>query len=209
MKLSFLPREEKFFFLLHQSTMNLQKASRKLVDLMQNYEDVPEKVAEIKQLEEFGDQVIHDIMAALYRTFVTPIDREDIGPLAERLDDVLDAIEEAARYMLEYRIEQPTKYALQLSQIIVLCSDELEKATARLHYRGAKLREILPSTVELNRLENEADQVTSQAMGELFANGGDILLVLKWRDIYNDLEAATDRAEDAANIMEGIVLKLI
>ena len=100
MRLAFLPREEKFFFLLHQSAMNIQKVAIKLQDLMEDYTNVKAKVEEIKTLEEFGDEAIHQIMQALHRTFVTPLDREDIALLAERLDDVVDAIEEAARTML-------------------------------------------------------------------------------------------------------------
>lgn len=204
---SFLPKEDRFFFLLHQSTINIQKVARQFQDLMQNFENVPDKVREIKELEEFGDQIIHDIAHSLHRTFVTPIDREDIMALAGRLDDVIDAIDEAAQYTLEYKIEETTEYARHLSTIIVSCADELERAVALLSTRSSKLREILPMSVEINRLENEADQVASRAMGDLFSNGYDVMQILKWRDIYNDMEEATDRAEDAANVLEGIVLK--
>jgi len=207
LRLSLLPREEKFFFLLHQSATNIQKATRKLKDLMDQYENVAAKVQEIKELENFGDQIIHDLIQSLHRTFVTPIDREDIASLAERLDDVLDAVEEAARYLVEYQIAETTPYAAQLADVLCRCADQLEKATAMLHHRGARLRQILPITVEINRLENEGDQIVSKAMGELFAKANDALHIMKWRDIYNDLEGAADRAEDAANILEGIVLK--
>jgi len=206
-RFSIFPRDEKFFFLIHQSASNIQKIAGKLQDLLNDYENVPAKVAEIKVLEEFGDSVIHNVMNALHRTFVTPIDREDLAALAERLDDVVDAIEQAARYMLEYRIEVPTLHAQQMGHIIVRCADELEKATSILHYRGSRLKEILPYAVGLNGLENEADQVISRAMGELFSNGADPIHILKWRDIYSSLEDATDKAEDAANVLEGIVLK--
>ncbi|MBI4233255.1 MAG: DUF47 domain-containing protein [Chloroflexi bacterium] len=205
--LNFLPREEKFFFLLHQGAVNIQKVSKKLQNLMEQYENVPEKVAEIKVLEEFGDTIIHDIMHALHRTFVTPIDREDVAQLAERLDDVVDSIDEAAHDMLEYKIEATTPRSRELAEIIVKCADELEKATSKLHFRGARLEEILPHAVEINRLENEADHVVSKAMAEIFSNGMDPITIIKWRDVYQQLEAATDRAEDAANVLEGIVLK--
>ena len=204
---SFMPRENRFFFLLHQSTQNLQKAARSLADLMHNYEDVPEKVQEIKELEDFGDRIIHDIAHSLHRTFVTPIDREDILALAERLDDVIDAMDEAAQYTLEYRIKEPTEYARHLCTILVGCTDQLEKAVGLLSTRGAKLSEILPITEEINRLEHEADRVASRAIGELFSHGSAVIDILKWRDIYHDLEQATDRAEDAADVLEGIVLK--
>ena len=204
--LSFLPKENRFFFLLHQSAVNIQAVAFKLQDLMQNFENVSAKVQEIKDLEEFGDQIIHDITNSLHRTFVTPIDREDILALAGRLDDVVDAIDEAAQYTLEYQIKKPTEHAIHLAAIIVKCADELEKAMDLLAAGNSKLKEILPITVEINRLENEADKAASRAMGELFTTT-DVIEILKWRDIYNDLEEATDRAEDAANVLEGIVLK--
>lgn len=202
-----MPRENRFFFLLHQSAMNIQQVANAFHDLMVNFEDVENKVREIKDMEEFGDRVIHQIMQSLHQTFVTPIDREDIIDLAGRLDDVIDAIDEAARYTLEYSIEGPTEYARQLSNIIVLCANQLELATAVLGTRKSKLADILPMAVEINRLEKEADQVASHAMGNLFNDESDMLNILKWRDIYNDMEEATDRAEDAANVLEGIVLK--
>ena len=207
LSLSFLPKENRFFFLLHQSALNIRDVARRLQDLMENFENVPAKVQEIKELEEFGDQIIHDITYSLHRTFVTPIDREDIMALAGRLDDVVDAIDEAAQYTLEYRIEEPTEHARHLATIIVQCADELERAVALLSTRGSKLKDILPISVEINRLENEADKVASRAMGELFSNDYEVLQILKWRDIYGDLEQATDYAEDAANVLEGIVLK--
>ena len=206
-KLSFLPKENTFFFLLHQSAMNIQQVARRLQDLMENYENVEAKVQEIKDLEDFGDRIIHDITRSLHRTFVTPIDREDILALAGSLDDVVDAMDEAAQYTMEYHIEAPTESARLLAAIIVQCADELEQAVAMLSTRGTMLKDILPRVVEINRLENEADGVYSRAKGELFSNGFDVMMILKWRDIYDDLEQATDRAEDAADILEGIVLK--
>lgn len=205
--LSFMPKENRFFFLLHQSTVNIKDVARRLQDLMDNFENIPAKVQEIKDLEEHGDRIIHDITHSLHRTFVTPIDREDIIALAGRLDDVVDAIDEAAQYTLEYQIQEPTEHARALAAIIVQCADQLEGALSLLSTRGSKLKEILPFAIELNRLENEADKVASKAMGELFSNEFDVMQILKWRDIYGDLEEATDRAEDAANVLEGIVLK--
>ena len=204
---SFLPKENQFFFLLHQSAVNILDVAHRLQDLMHNFENVEAKVQEIKDREELGDRVIHDITRALHKTFLTPIDREDILELAGRLDDVVDAIDEAAQYVLEYRIEKTTHRARNLSDIIVHCADELVKAMEMLAARNSKLMEILPITVEINRLENVADQEASKARGELFSNGFEFDEVLKWRDIYDDLEQATDRAEDAANVLEGIVLK--
>ena len=187
--------------------MNIQKVAGRFQDLMENFENVSARVGEIKDLEEVGDQIIHDISNSLHQTFVTPLDREDIMGLAASLDDVIDAIDEAAQYTLEYRIAQPTEHARHLAAIIRSCADELERAVGLLSARGSKLREILPITVEINRLEHEADRVLSRALSELFDDGTSVKDILKWRDIYGDMEEATDRAEDAANVLEGIVLK--
>ena len=207
MKLSFLPREEKFFTLFQESAANVKETAVKLLDLMENYENVPEKVAEIKRLEEVGDTVIHTIMTSLHRTFVTPLDREDIAALGERLDDIVDSMEEAARLMMEYHIQESTENAKALARILLRCSETLEQAVGILHYRGSKLNEILPLTTVINTLENEADQVVSKAMAELFDDEASPIYVIKWKEIYDLLEGATDHCEIAANMLEGIVLK--
>ncbi len=208
MKISFLPREEKFFTLFQESAANLKEIAVKLVDFMENYENVPEKWAEIKRLEEVGDTVIHTIMTSLHRTFVTPLDREDIAALGERLDDIVDSIEEAARLMMEYRIQESTDNAKELARILLRCSETLERAIGLLHLRGAKLQEILPLASDINTLENQADQIVSKSMAELF-NDDNIspIYVLKWKEIYDLLEGAVDFCETAANMLEGIVLK--
>jgi hypothetical protein len=202
------PRDDRFFVLLKQSGENLHQTSQALLDLVESYEDVPRKVAVISDLEEAGDHIIHEIMRSLHKSFVTPIDREDIAKLGESLDDVVDAIEESARNMLEYGIESPGPRAVELARLIDQCGKVLDRALGKLlHTRGLRLRAILEDAVEINRLENVADQVTSRAVGELFSNGSSAVDVLKWRELYDHLEAATDRCEDAANVLEGIVLK--
>ena len=204
---SILPREDKFFFLLEQSASNLKKTSVALNELMENYENVPAKVDEIKNLEEIGDNIIHTIMTSLHKTFITPLDREDIAALGERMDDIVDSIEEAARIMVEYKIEEPTEKSKELSRIIVKCANTLEKAVGLLHSRGSKLQDILPLNAEVNTFENQADQVSSAAMAELFNEEVSAIYVLKWKEVYTLLEGATDFCEDAANMLEGIVLK--
>lgn len=202
-----MPREDRFFGLLRSSTRNLHETTTALVDFLENYDQAEEKAIEIKRLEEVGDHLIHQIMMNLHRTFVTPFDREDIAQLGERLDDVVDSAEEVARTMVEYGVKQPTHRAIELGRIIEQCGAVLERAGEMLKARGGKLRDLLPLTVELNRLENEADQVASKAVGELFANETDPIEVIKWREIYSMLESATDRSEDAANVIEAVVLK--
>ena len=207
MRFSLLPREESFFKLFSESSANVNDAAIKLLDLMENYENVQEKVAEIKRLEEVGDTIIHRTWTGLRRTFFTPLDRDDIANLGERLDDVVDSIEEAARYMLEYRIEAPTESAKELSRIIVRCSEVLNNAMDILQNRkGKKLGELLPLKDELHILENQADQVTSKAMGELFEDYSAVDII-KWKEVYGQLEGATDRCEEIAVILVGIVIR--
>jgi hypothetical protein len=204
---SLLPRDEKFFDLLLESSQNMQIAATKLTELMIDYTDVEKKVEDIKTIEHVGDDLIHDIMRRLHRTFVTPIDREDIALLGERIDDVVDAIEETARYMIDFHINTPTDSAIQMARIVSSSADELTKAVRMLNKRHSRLEDILPVTVEIHRLENEADQVASKALGALFSGGAEAIEVLKWREIYSSLELAADQTESAATVLEGIVLK--
>ena len=206
MKMTLLPRQDKFFDLFEESARNIKAASINLVDLMEHFENIPTKVSEIKRLEEVGDTIIHSIMTNLHKTFITPLDREDITSLGERLDDVVDSIEEAARCMLEYRIESPTESAKELSRIILRCCQTLDAAIPLLRKRGRKLRELIPLKEELNLLENEADHIASRAIAELF-DAYPATDIIKWKEIYNLLEGATDRCEDIAGILEGIVIK--
>ena len=206
MRFTLLPQQDHFFKLFKNSADNLVEASEKLLDLMENYENVPEKIAEIKRLEEKGDQIIHDIMTELHNSFITPLDREDIAALGERLDDVLDCVEEAARYMLEYRIDAPTESAKDLSKIIVRCASTLAQAMDTLGSGSRNFKKLMPLKNELNVLENDADQVTSRAVGELFETFSAIDII-KWKEVYAQLEDAADSAEDIAGILEGIVIK--
>jgi hypothetical protein len=208
MKLPFSHKEDVYFTLLRQSGENISATASALVDLMENYENVPDKVAAISNLEHVGDEIIHTIMNRLHDTFVTPLDKEDIALLGQRMDDIVDNIEEAALHMLEYRIEQPTSYAVELAHIILQCSSALEPCMGFLQYQNAKLRDILPIKDKLNLLEDKADQITSKAMSELF-DSYDAMDIIKWKDIYSQLEGATDRFEDIASILDGIVVKYI
>jgi len=202
----FIPREEKFFDLFEESAQNAVKVSQALKEMLDVWEVVEGRVAEITELEHAGDTITHQIMAQLHRTFVTPFDREDIALLAHSLDDVTDFIHHAAGAILIYKIDQPSQRAKELANIIVEQVAELERAVAGLRHR-AKLKQILERCVEINRLENMADRVFRSAMAELFDNTVDITQVIKWREIYEHMESATDRCEDVANVLEGIALK--
>jgi predicted phosphate transport protein (TIGR00153 family) len=182
-------------------------ASQAFVDLLEHYDEREKRVQELKDLESRGDQIIHDIMRNLHKTFVTPIDREDLALLADRIDDVLDAIEEASRMLLEYKVQAPTPRMKELGDVVLASSKELMQAVDKLHFGGTRLQEILPHCIEINRLENVADQLENTAIAELFDGSESAINVIKLRDIYAMLEHTADMAEDAANVLEGIVLK--
>jgi len=202
----FIPQEESFFGLFEQSAQNMVKTAHRLQEMVSTGNNVLGTVAEITELEHQGDLITHQIIAQLHRTFVTPFDREDIVQLAQSLDDVTDFIHAAADSIYIYKVECPTPRAVELADIIVLAALEVERVLPMLR-RRAKLREILPHCVEINRLENMADRVFRAAMGELFDNSLDIASVIKWREIYQYMESATDRCEDVANVLEGVALK--
>lgn len=206
MRFSIMPRGDDFFLLLQESSANLKVVAACLLDLMENYENVSLKVNEIKRMEEVGDEIIHRIMTKLHESFITPLDREDIASLGERLDDVVDCIEEAARYMVEYRIEAPTENAKELSRILVRCADIIDEAMGLLRKRSSKPSSMFLLKDTLNTLENQADKVTSKAMAELFESYSTVDII-KWKEVYEQLEGATDRCEDIAAILEGIVIK--
>ena len=205
-KFPFLPRENRFFELFEESAQNMVKASQILKEMLTTWEFVGERVAEITELEHVGDTITHQIMAQLNRTFVTPFDREDIALLAHTLDDVTDFIHAAADAMLIYKVEGPTRRAKELSEIIIQAASEIERAIPHLR-RRVELKQISRYCVEINRLENMADRVFRAAMAELFDDTVDIAQVIKWREIYEHLEAATDRCEDVADVLEGVALK--
>jgi len=196
-----------FYDLFEQGTANLVVAAEKLVDLFDNYENVEAKAKELKALEHEGDVIAHEIIARLHRTFVTPIDREDITLLVHSMDDVMDFIEAAGRTAFLYGITQPTERARELARIVLKMTHKLNEVVPRLRRRD-QYAWILQQCVEINTLENEADDVQHAALAELFEvcklNACD---VIKWREVYEHLENATDRGEDVANVLEGIVLK--
>jgi len=205
-KFLMIPRDMKFYDLFEQDTANLVVAAEKLVDLFNNYEDVEMKAKQLKDLEHRGDVITHEIIQRVHRTFVTPIDREDITLLTNTLDDVMDFIEAAGRTAFLYRIAQPTERAQQLASIVLKVAYQLNDVLPRLRHRD-QFERILEQCVEINSLENEADDVHHAALAELFYDCRDPCEIIKWREIYQHMEDATDRGEDVANVLEGIVLK--
>ena len=206
MRFSLIPRSGRFYELFDQSTRNLVVASEALTDLLEHFENVETKTAHLKDLEHEGDEITHEIYLQVHKTFVTPFDREDIAALAQRMDDVMDFIEGASTAIRIYGITQPTSAARGLADLIRLQCVQLEKAVSVLRHKG-RLKSILEQLKEINRLENEADSLFLDSMAELFRGEMSPVDIIKWRDIYDQLEQATDSAEQVAYVLEAIVLK--
>ncbi|HUZ00353.1 MAG TPA: DUF47 family protein [Thermomicrobiaceae bacterium] len=204
-----LPRSPKFFAYFRDAAANANAVASGLADLLLDYRDVEQKVRRLEDLEHLGDEITHHVLDALNTTFLTPLDREDIRDLAARLDDFVDFITAAAGRLALYHIEQPTERAQLLGRIIRDQGAAIDQAVALLETES-KRQSILTYTVEINRLEDEADEVYSQALAALYDGADDIGTMVKaihWGELYRRLEDATDRGEDLANSLEGIVEK--
>jgi predicted phosphate transport protein (TIGR00153 family) len=199
----FVPHKEKFFDLFKESAQNALAGARALKEMLDHYDNPQESWKKIKDFEHEGDRTTHRTIRSLNQTFLTPIDGEDIHALTTALDNVMDAIEAAASRMILFKIDRPTVQAQELSDIIVTSTEQLVKAVSHM----PRLDDIDEYCIEINRLENAADDIYRKAIGSLFENGAAPLEVIKWLDIYDLLESATDRCEDVANILETIGLK--
>jgi predicted phosphate transport protein (TIGR00153 family) len=206
MRFSLIPRSGRFYELFDQSARNLVVASEALTDLLEHFENVDTKTAHLKDLEHEADEITHNIYLQVHKTFVTPFDHEDIAALAQRMDDVMDYIEGASTAIHTYGITQPTSAARGLADLIRLQCIQLEKAISVIRHKG-RLKSILEQLKEVNRLENEADSLFLNSMAELFHGEMSPVDIIKWRDIYDQLERATDSAEQVAYVLEAIVLK--
>ena len=203
---SLMPKEGKFFKLFEESAQNAVDVAQKLKDLLDTWDNIEDKVAVIADLEHKGDNITHQIATELHRTFVTPFDREDITLLAQSLDDVTDFIHQAADFMFLYKVEQPTKRAKELADVITEITLETQKAVGQLT-KHIDQTQMLKHCVEVNRMENVADRIYRAALAELFADTTDVRLLIKWREIYEHMETVNDRCEDVANVLEGVALK--
>jgi predicted phosphate transport protein (TIGR00153 family) len=198
-----IPREQKFFDLFEESGRNLERAAQALKDLMEAGGNFVEGAERIKALESEGDRLTHEAIRRLNQTFITPIDREDIYALVAAMDDVLDLIEAAAARLALYEITAIPAAANTLVRLILRSAQQIVAGLPRLR----RMEDVMPFCVELNRLENEADQVLREAIAALFSQRADPIEIIKWKEIYETLESATDKCEDVANILEGVLLK--
>jgi predicted phosphate transport protein (TIGR00153 family) len=201
-----IPREDSFFDLLEASSKNMLACARLLRDLVEDYRDVPGRLAKLTDAEHVGDHYTHQILEKLNKTFVTPMDREDIHALTIELDNIVDLIELIADRMLLYQIEKPTDFMISMVRLLERCCEQIDQAMPLLRH-NKRMKEILSHTVEVNRLENEADKLNRTALSTLFDNPQDPLYVIKWKEVYDTLESAIDMTEDVADQLHGIVIK--
>lgn len=199
-----IPKDEKFFQMFKEMTANTIKGAELLKEMIDDFEDPAGSQRRIKDAEHKGDSLTHDIIKKLNKSFITPFDREDIYSLASKLDDIMDLIDASSQRMVMYNVEKPTPESKQLAFIILKSCQALDKAVALL---GGKLEPIAEYCVEVNALENEADRVCREAISRLFDEEKDPIQLIKWKEIYETLERATDKCEDAANILESVVVK--
>lgn len=199
----FIPHEAKFFQLFAEVSSNLTEGARLLRSILADPRDLFQQVEQMQAIEHKGDEATHAIIAKLNQTFITPFDREDIHRLASSLDDVLDFMNAAAVRLLMYKITQPPPVAAELASLIVLQSEELAQGVSLLEKNG----HVLEHCEEVNRLEDEADHISRKAIAQLFEQEKDPIQLIKLKELYEVLESATDKAEDAANVLEAVVLK--
>ena len=199
----FARKEQKFFDLFEEASGNILRAAELLERMLRTYPEHGELARDILICEQDGDRITHDIIRLLNQTSVTPIDHQDIYRLASALDDVVDYTEEVADFLGLYKIEAPMEQAQAMARVLLDAARQVDLAMQRMR----KFDDIHHFTVEINRLENEGDRLQRESLAALFREGIDPIVVIRWKDIYERLEAAIDSTETVANILENIVIK--
>jgi predicted phosphate transport protein (TIGR00153 family) len=202
-KFRLVPQNRGFYVLFDRAAANLVQAAELLVDLLQHYPDRRDLVSQIKDLEHVGDDVTHEIVLLLNQSFVTPIDREDMYDLASALDDICDFIDQVADELSLYGVDEVPPEAVEQTVVLRQAVAKLSEAVASLD----GLKDIGEHLVAIHTLEDEADRVVRRAVARLFSNGTDPLVVIRWKDIHQDLEQAVDGCERAAHVLESVYLK--
>jgi predicted phosphate transport protein (TIGR00153 family) len=204
---NFLKKEDgDFFDWFEAAANNSLEAARALRELCYDFKDPQASANVLHDFEHRGDDIGHRIFEELNKSFVTPLDREDIIQLYSSIDNVTDFIHSAADMMAVYKVELVTPIAQQLSDCIVGCTEEVAKALPHLRKRN-ELKLIQPSVIQINSLENQADDLLRAGLVELFSHPEDVIHIIKWRDIYQEMEQATDKAEDIADVLRGLAIK--
>jgi predicted phosphate transport protein (TIGR00153 family) len=198
-----VPRDTKFFDMFADMAGNILEGAKLLKAILDDFQNVEVRVQQIKDLEHKGDDMTHAILVKLNSTFITPFDREDIHALASAMDDVLDYVNAAGERLVMYKINAAPSAAAEIAGVIVRQAEQLSKAVSMLE----KHDNVLDICVEINRLENEADRIARGALAALFEREKDPIALIKLKELIEVLETATDKAEDAANVLESVVLK--
>jgi uncharacterized protein len=205
MRFRMIPREENFFVMFQAQADHVVKANQLFIEILEHFDPatLDEKAAAMRAMEHQGDILCHDVIRKLNQTFVTPFDREDILTLTSRMDDVLDLIEGTIGRMKIFKIKQVTPEQIRLAKILLQACEEISRGMSKLN----DLRKLPDHCIEINRLENEADLLTQHILELLFENRTDPIEIIKWKEIYELMELATDKCEDVANTLESIMLK--
>lgn len=198
-----IPKDVSFFAMFSDMADNLISGAQVLVNLFADFREVEKSTIEVKRIEHVGDEMTHNILTKLNQTFITPFDREDMHRLASSLDDVLDFINSAADRITLYKITDPPRAAGELAKVILEQTQEIGHAVSLLRKNG----DVLAHCVEINRLENDADKISREAIARLFEHEKDPINLIKIKELIEVLEMATDKAEDVANVLETVVLK--
>jgi uncharacterized protein len=200
-----IPQEKHFFDMIEEQSRNVLAGVDALVDMLEHYEDIDKKRENIKKIENNGDKMVHDIFSELNKTFITPIDREDISKLTSSLDDILDNLEAVSERLIIYDIKKPPKFMLEFAQILRKTTFNVNEGIGLLrNFKEAS--QIRGFCKEVNTLENEGDGLLRKATAELF-NKKDAIEIIKIKELYDDLEAAVDRCEDVADVIGDILVK--
>ena len=201
-----MPQEGRFFELFNEHATEVVRGSRELAALMASGDDLERRAHNIETIEKRADRITRNTIELLHKTFITPLDRDDIHQLISKMDDILDLIEDSAQLMFLYDVRVPTPDAKKLADICVTCCEKMQNAVALLS-KMDNAAAIMTICNEIDRLESEADHVMRAAMSRLFRDEPDVRELIKLRTIYEHLETVTDRCEDVANIIQGIVLE--
>jgi uncharacterized protein len=201
-----MPKDEGFFDLFDRAAANLLEGAKLLQGFMEHFGDATERAKQIHNVEHAGDNLTREAIALLDRSFITPFDREEIHELVTRIDDVLDAFDGAVHKMVLYRVKTPTQDAKSLGEVILKSAQAINEAVPLL--RDIKRPQvILNKCLELETLESEGDRIEAHAIAGLFERETDAIEVIKWKDIYGDLETATDRCQDVGNVLQSILIR--
>jgi len=200
---SLFPRDEDFFALFRKQAGLVRGGCEQLQEMMHHFDNLEERAKQLKDIEHQGDLVTHELFERLNRTFITPLEREDIHNLASGLDDVLDGAEGVGNRLYLFKVRTPTPEARRMAEILTESAVQIEQAVEHLK----DLKNLMTFTIEINRLENEADMISRHVVADLFSGAHEVLDVMRWKEIYGRLENTADNCEDVANTIESIVLK--